>query len=85
MLEGEITIACENACLHYPSEVAVIKVTTPYAVTLLSLESMRFAYCIPDATAKDVLVYVPQREKNCRELFAALAGGAHLISKIESV
>lgn len=85
MTEGDVILACERACLIYPDGVAVVKVTTPYAVTLLSSESMCYAYCIPDATAKDTLVYLPTREKGCRALFEALQGSAHLIDRIEII
>lgn len=85
MTQEQIQTACENACMHYPDDVAVIKILTPFAVTLLSSESMRFAHCIPDATAKDTLVYVPASEKTCRALFEGLKQCASLVYSIASI
>lgn len=85
MTKEQVLAVCDTARCYYPESVAVVKVSTPYVITLLSGESMRFAYCIPDIYLTDIIVYAPRSKKVCIQLFEALAESAHLIASIEIV
>lgn len=85
MTKEQVLAVHDAAQCLYRESVAVVKVSTPYVITLLSGEPMRFAYCIPDIYLTDVIVYAPRTRKTCQQLFESLAGSAHLIVSIEIV
>lgn len=85
MTKEQVSAVHDAAQCLYRESVAVVKVSTPYVITLLSDESMRFAYCVPDIYLKDIIVYAPRSRKTCQQLFDSLAEVAHLIANIEIV
>lgn len=85
MTKEQVLAVHDAAQCLYRDSIAVVKVSTPYVITLLSGESMRFAYCIPDIYLTDIIVYAPRSRKTCTQLFEALAESAQLIASIEIV